>query len=87
MGNINLALERYNEAEKYFDQVSLWLEKIKNGDVFMHDVYNAENKYNYGRLYRRLGKYDKSEEYLLKDVDIWNNYAQESTGNYTVLLA
>ncbi|MCR4642767.1 MAG: tetratricopeptide repeat protein [Lachnospiraceae bacterium] len=87
MGNINLALERYNEAEKYFDQASLWLEKIKNGDVFMYDVYNAENKYNYGRLYRRLGKYDKSEEYLLKAVDIWNNYAQESTGNYTVLLA
>ena len=59
-GNISLDLERYSEAEEYFRQVSLWLDKIKNGDVFMYDVYNAENNYDFGRLYRHMGECEKS---------------------------
>lgn len=87
MGNINLDLERYSEAKEYFGQASLWLDKIKNGDVFMYDVYRAENSYDFGRLYRRMGECEKSEKYLLKAAETWSDYSRESTGKYTVLLA
>jgi len=87
VGNIKLDQEKYSEAEEYLKQVSLLLDKINNADVFMYDVYSAENSYDFGRLYRRMGEYEKSEEYLLKAVEIWSDYSRESTGKYTVLLA
>lgn len=87
MGNIHLDLERYEKTEEYFGQVTIWLDKIKSGDAFMYDVYRAENCYDYGRLYRRMGEQDRSEEYLLEAADIWKDYAEESTGKYTILLA
>lgn len=87
VGNIKFDLERYSEAEKYFRQASLGLDEIKNVDVFMYDVYTAENNYDFGRLYRRMGEHEKSEEYLLKAAEKWSDYSRESTGKYTVLLA
>lgn len=87
VGNIKLDLERYSEAEEYLRQVSLLLDEINNVDVFMYDVYTAENNYDFGRLYRRMDENEKSEEYLLKAAEIWSNYSRESTGKYTVLLA
>ena len=87
VGNINIDLEKYREAKEYLKQVSLLLDEINNVDVFMYDVYTAENSYDFGRLYRRMGEYEKSEECLLKAAEIWSNYSRESTGKYTVLLA
>ena len=87
VGNINIDLEKYREAKEYLKQVSLLLDEINNVDVFIYDVYTAENSYDFGRLYRRMGEYEKSEECLLKAAEIWSNYSRESTGKYTVLPA
>lgn len=70
VGNINIDLEKYREAKEYLKQVSLLLDEINNVDIFMYDVYSAENSYDFGRLYRRMGEYEKSEEYLLKAAEI-----------------
>jgi hypothetical protein len=87
MGNIKLGLKRYSEAEEYFQQASLWVDKIKSGDNFMYDVYCAENNYDLGRLYRHMNEYEKSEKHLLQAVELWSKYSRDSTGKYTVLLA
>lgn len=87
MGNIKLDLERYSEAEDYFQQASLWVDNIKSGDKFMYDVYCAENNYDFGRLYRHMNEYEKSEKHLLQAVELWSEYSRDSTGKYTVLLA
>lgn len=87
MGNINLDLREYSEAEEYLKKVPLLLDEINNANVFMYDVYSAENSYDFGRLYRRMGENEKSEKYLLKAAEIWSDYSRESTGKYTVLLA
>ena len=53
-----------------------------------HISNNGTNgKYDFGRLYRRMGKCEESEKYLLNAAEIWSEYSQESTGKYTVLLA
>lgn len=87
MGNIKLGLKRYSEAKEYFQQTSLWVDKIKSGDKFMYDVYYAENNYDLGRLYRHMNEYEKSEKHLLQAVELWSKYSRDSTGKYTVLLA
>lgn len=70
VGNINIDLEKYREAKEYLKQVSLLLDEINNVDIFMYDVYSAENSYDFGRLYWRMGEYEKSEECLLKAAEI-----------------
>ena len=87
MGNIKLDLERYSEAEDYFKQTSLLIDKIKSGDEFMYNAYRAENNYDLGRLYRHMNEYEKSEKHLLQAVELWSKYSRDSTGKYTVLLA
>jgi hypothetical protein len=87
VGNINLDLRKYREAEEYLRKVSLLLGEINNVNVSMYEVYSAENNYDFGRLYRRMGENEKSEEYLLKAAAIWSKYSRESTGKYKVLLA
>ena len=87
MGNIKLDLERYSEAEDYFKQTSLLIDKIKSGDEFMYNAYRAENNYDFGRLYRHMNECEKSEKHLLQAVELWSEYSRQSTGKYTVLLA
>lgn len=87
MGNIKLDLERYSEAEDYFKQTALLIDKIKSGDEFMYNAYRAENNYDFGRLYRHMNECEKSEKHLLQAVELWSEYSRQSTGKYTVLLA
>ena len=87
MGNIKLDLERYSEAEDYFKQTSLLIDKIKSGDEFMYNAYRAENNYDLGRLYRHMNECEKSEKHLLQAVELWGEYSRDSIGKYTVLLA